>query len=245
MTNFNPKIRKVTKTSIPAADNSNPLSGMTLAQVIEACQWKLMSGRGKAKAATGETFLNLLTPRLFAASLDETEIFPIPQVYANFDNMEGSVAVALAEYLSAELLKNGEVPDLQYYFKLIDSKTKATIATDMPERETIEVESDLPDFLKPDVVTTATQDNYVPNPSVCAFLHIYAEQDGRPVRIASSDIEARFAPQVSVVSQLVANGNHIQAGVVPQAKVVAWLEEQSSETTSTIDLSSFTAAAEG
>ena len=111
----------------------------------------------------------------------------------------------------------------------------------MPVREVVEVESDLPDFLRADAPKT-----YTPKEGVCAFLHIYAEQDGKPVRVASRDIESSFAPQVAVVSKLVANGNHIQASVVPQAKVEAWLNEQAeTASTSTIDLSSLAPAAEG
>jgi hypothetical protein len=224
MNNFNPSIRKPEASAPIAATNSaESLVGKSLAELIADCQWKLMTGRGKNKTATGEYFLNCVTPKLFAANLDETEIHSIPQVYANFDNMEGSVGVALAQHLSSELLKTGVMPELQYYFKLIDSKTKLTIATDMPEREQLEA-NELPDFLKPSTVSTAPE--YIPDSRYCAFLHIYAERDGVPVRIASSDIEARFADQVAVVSRLVANGNHIQASVVPQAKVATWLDSQ-------------------
>ena len=227
MNTFTPSFRKAPSAAIAASNNSGSLVGLSATEVVAACQWKVTSGKGTNRAATGETFLNMLTPRLFTnVAPDSEEICkdPIPQIYANFDNTEGSIAVQLAEALSAELLTQGKLTDRQYYFKLIDSSNKETIASDLPEYEEREtVESDLPDFLKP-AVTAKVAELYTPDPKVCAFLHIYADRNGRPVRIASSNIEARFKPQLDVVRNLVANGHHIQAGLLPQTKVQEWLK---------------------
>lgn len=234
MNKYNPSIRKSTLATVTSTLAGQELTGMTQGQVVAECQWKVTSGKGTERAATGSTFLNLLTPKVFVADSND-QLHPIPAVYANFDNLEGSVAVALAESLSTKLLETGEVPQLQYFFKLIDSKTKQTIATDMPERVSAEEDvSDLPDFLKP-ALTSVITDPYVPDAKICAFLHIYVERDGQPVRIASQDITARFAPQIAVAKKLADAGHHMQAGVVPQTKVVNWLESQANNALDGVD----------
>ena len=214
--------------------NSQELIGMNIAEVVEACQWKLMSGRGKAKAQTGSTFLNCVTPKLYAATLDGSDINSVNQMYANFDNTEGSVGVAFAQALSMELLQTGTLVGKQYFFKLIDSKSLLTIATDMPEREV--VESTVPEYLRTEVTDKPAYD---PDVRYCAFFKVYAVRKGQPVLVASSDIDARFAPEVAVVGRLVKAGHHLQVSVAPQAKVEAWLESQKAPAPETVDLSEF------
>lgn len=245
MNKFTPAFRKAPTKAIEAVSNAvTSLHGMSLAQVVQACQWKITAGKGKDRAATGATFLNCLTPKLFAANLEGTELYPIPQVYANFDNLEGGLAIELSTALSTALLKEGEIPQLQYHYKLIDSATKQTISTDMPEYEPREESTEqLPAFLQPTSIAPTAP--YVPDPKVCAFLHIYVvNNDERPVRIASSNIEARFKPQVQVVADLVSKGHHIQAGVVPQGKVQDWLETQAEADEVRDSMAGFVAAAE-
>ena len=241
MNTFTPSIKTAPTTAIAQSTTTgvNSLLGMSLAEVVSACQWKITAGRGNDRTATGDTFLNMLTPKLFASNADKTELHAIPNVYANFDNVEDSIAVQLATHLSTELVKTGQYSDLQYFFKLIDSKSKTTIATDFPAyEERDEAESNVPDFLKAE---PALAEVYTPDPKVCAFLHIYVEQNGKPVRIASANIESRYAGQIANVAKLVKAGHHIQAGVVPQTKVANWLASQEvpAETSANIDMNEF------
>ena len=184
----------------------------------------------------------MLTPKVFAADPETDEMHAVPMIYANFDNKEDSVAVKLAEHLSTELLNKGEIPQLQYFFKLICAKTKTTIATDMPEYESREVTDNVPAFLKPEINLEST---YVPPADIAAFLHIYAEQNGRPVRIASNDIPMRNQASVATVSKLAAKGVHLQAGVVPQNKVINWLSDQAlvQQLSEDLDINDFSKAA--
>ena len=222
--NFNPTKRIAPTATVPAGQSSaQTLEGLSLTEVVQACQQKITAGNGKDRAATGATFLNMLTPKVFAADPESDEMHAVPMIYANFDNKEDSVAVKLAEHLSTELLNKGEIPELQYFFKLICAQTKSTIATDMPEYEPREEADNVPAFLKPEVNLTSA---YVPPADIAAYLHIYAEQNGRPVRIASNDIPMRNQSSVATVSKLAANGVHLQAGVVPQNKVINWLSNQ-------------------
>ena len=228
--NFTPTKRVAPTTIKQAASSTDALIGMDKAAVAQACAQKVMKLEGtsgaKTRVATGAHFLNMLTPKLFAEDPSTGDMAAIPAMYANFDNLEGSVAVGLAGALSTSLLNESKIPELQYYFKLIDSHTKATIATDMPEREQVAASNDLPDFLKPALSLVPPADEYTPDPKVCAWLYIYAEQKGVPVRVAYQAIESRFNRQLDVVRALAASGVHIQADVVPQAKVATWFESQ-------------------
>lgn len=229
--NFTPTKRIAPTASIkPASTNTDSLIGMDKQAVAQACAQKVMKLEGtsgaKTRVDTGALFLNMVTPKLFAEDTKTGILHAIPAMYANFDNLEGSVAVGLAGALSSSLLNESKIPELQYYFKLIDSHTKATIATDMPEREQVEASNDLPDFLKPTLSLVPSADEYTPDPKVCAWLYIYAEQKGVPVRVGYQAIESRFAKQVNVVRTLAASGAHIQADVVPQAKVATWFASQ-------------------
>lgn len=244
MNKFTPSIKQAPTTPIAQSTTTgaNSLLGMTLAEVVQACQAKITAGRGTDRQATGDTFLNMLTPKLFASNAEKTELHAIPYVYANFDNLEDSIAVQLATHLSTELVQSGEYSDLQYFFKLIDAKSKTVVASDFPAyEERDESESTVPDFLKIEPVLANVA---MPDPKVCAYLHIYVEQNGKPVRIASSNIESRYAGQIANVAKLVKAGHHIQAGVVPMTKVANWLASQDVPTVSesTMDISDFTEA---
>lgn len=232
MTNFTPQYRKAPSTT-QAAVAAKPASIDITASDVEVrteCSQKLMSQVNGKRAFTGDYFLNAVTPKLFAMCPTTNVLHAIPAMYANFDNTANSIPVKLATALSESLVTKQEIPQLQYFFKLIDSKTKATIATDLPERAKAEA-SEVADFLKPQLDVTTESDGYVADPKVCAWLYIYAEQNGAAVRIGYQAIEARFAKQVNVVRQLVANSVHIQASVVPQTKVLPWLTFQSAATT--------------
>jgi hypothetical protein len=215
-----PSFRQAPTASIQQASTVNDqLVGKSPAEVAQACQWDITSGTGKDRQATGETFVNVLLPRLFSFKDAQAEPEIYRGIYANFNNVEGSAAVFLAEALSMEFLKTGAIPDKQYFFKLIDSRTKLTLATDMPEYEKAEESVDSR-YAKP--VAAAQQSVYIPDPKVCAFLHIYAEVDGRPVRIASQNIEVRYKAEVDLIAERSAEGWHIQAGMDLQSKVSIW-----------------------
>lgn len=222
MTTFKPKAKAASSTPLQAVDRSTVLVGASVDAVRQACSNKVMSGRGSQRAHTGAYFLNVLTPKLFAQDPKTEELHAIKGIYANFDNSEDSVAVHVAEALSEQFLNTLVVDDLDYRFKLIDSKTKVTIATDMPDyEESVEAtEDDTPEFLR----VTPRADNYIPNPAVCAWLKIYVMYEDRPVMVASNDIPATRYNVASVdkVRELVANDIHLQAGAVPQAKIEAW-----------------------
>ena len=230
MTNFTPQYRKApTETQAAVAASTIDIT-VDATDVRCACLQKLMANEDGKRKATGDLFVNAVTPKLFAQCPTTKTMHPVPGMYANFDNTADSVAAKLASALSESLISKLEIPQLQYFFKLIDSKTRVTIATDLPERVRPEAAA-VPDFLKPELdVTTESDDDYVADPKVCAWLYIYAEQNGRAVRIGYQAIESRFVKQVNKMRQLAANGIHIQASVVPQAKVMPWLTFQSTAT---------------
>lgn len=235
MSKYLPARRPVQSTVVAFTPNSknDSLLGMSADEVRGACQQKIVANLDGKLQPTGEHFLNGVIARLalFYTDADGVEqVRPFKEMHCNFVNRESSTGTKLAEYLTNYFIDNLAMDDqVEYRYKLIDSKTKQVIATDMPERPASSVadDLDLPDFMRPNAKELKSV--YVPDERICAWLHVYAvvASTNEVKKIAERNIEAVHAPWVAQVRR---NANQadklIAAVVVPQAKLEAWADSQ-------------------
>ncbi len=205
----------------PLAISPKTASPKTLEDLMAVGQKKVMEGSNSSRAWNGSYFLNLVIPKLFIEN-DAGIMKPAKHMQANIDNDLGSVGIDCAEMLTeAMLASNGtDMPELHYFFKLIDSNTKKTIASDRPDYAAAD-EEELEDYLKPTTVSA-----YQPDPAVCAWLKFYVYLDGEVRSIATSNIDAKLAPYVDVVRRNVKAGRHMQAGCVAQRAAKDFYEQK-------------------